>query len=72
MVPPLLFNQILIFYNQSLVEKTTKSKIKMWLKRNGGTMKVSHKAKVNGYRNSMCFSKKYITNIIVLSNLRLK
>ena len=36
-----------LFWNQALVEKTTKSKTKKWLKRNGGIMAVSHQAIVN-------------------------
>ena len=35
-------------------------------------MTVSHQAKVNDYHNSVLFSENAITNIIVLSNLRLQ
>ena len=52
--------------------ETTKSKTKMRLKSNGGTMEVSHQAAVNGYHSSVWFSENSITNIIALSNLRLK
>ena len=44
----------------------------MRLKSNCGTMKVSHEAMVNGYRNSVCFSENAITNIIELINLCLQ
>ena len=44
----------------------------MRLKINGGTITVSHKAAVNGYHSSVWFSENSITNIIELSNLRLK
>ena len=61
-----------IFFNQGLVDKTTKSKTKMWLKSNGGTMTVSHKAIVTVYHNSVWFSEKDTTNIILLRNIRLQ
>ena len=44
-----------IFYNRALLEKIAKSKTKMRLKSNGGTMRVSHQATVNGYHNSVWF-----------------
>jgi hypothetical protein len=46
-----------------------KSKDVMKLQSNGGTMKVNHKASINGYDNEVWFSKDAITNIIALSNL---
>ena len=61
-----------IFCNQFLVEKTNKSKNKMRLKRNGGTMTVSHKATVTGYPKSVWFREKTIMKIIALNNLRLQ
>ena len=61
-----------LFCNQALVGKIAKSKTKVQLKSNGGTMIVSHQATVNQYQNSVCFSKNNITNIVSLSNLRLK
>ena len=44
----------------------------MQLKSNIGTMMVSQKAKVTGYHNSVQFSKKIITNIILLINIILQ
>ena len=38
-----------LFCNKSLVSKTFESKTPMRLKSNGGTMKVNHKATINGY-----------------------
>ena len=61
-----------IFCNRALVEKTTDSKTKMRLKSNGVTMTVSHQATVKGYHNSVWFSENYITDIIVLRNLRIQ
>ena len=55
--------------NPTLVEKTFKSSNSMRLKSNGGTMKVTHKAKMPGYHKDVWFSKRAITNIIALSNL---
>ena len=54
------------------MEKTFKPKTKIRLKINGGTMKVSHQATVNGYHNSVRFSENSITNIIALRNLLLQ
>ena len=61
-----------IFCNRALVEKKTESKTKMRLKSNGVTMTVSHQATVKGYHNSVWFSENYITDIIVLRNLRIQ
>ena len=61
-----------LFYNQVLVEKTTKSETKMRPKINGGTMKVSRQETANGYHNSVWFSEDSITNIIALRNLYLQ
>ena len=61
-----------LFCNRGLSEKKTNSKAKMQLKRNCGTMTVSHQATVNGYHNSVWFSENLTTNIIVISNLRLR
>ena len=44
----------------------------MGLKSNGGAMTVSHKSTVTVYHNSVWFSKKVITEIIALKNLRLQ
>ena len=61
-----------LFFNRDLVEKTTKSKTKIGLKINGGTMKVPHQGTVNGYHNIVWFSENYVSNIISLINLHLK
>ena len=44
----------------------------MGLKSNSGAMTVSHKSTVTVYHNSVWFSKKVITEIIALKNLRLQ
>ena len=41
----------------------------MKLQGNGGTLAVTHKAKVNGYKQYVCFCKDAITNIIAIRNL---
>ena len=61
-----------LFCNQDLVKKTTKSKNKMQLNSNNGTMMVSQKATVTGYHKSVWFNKKTSTNIIALRNPRLQ
>jgi hypothetical protein len=58
-----------LFCNPNLVQNVKKSKDVMKLQSNGGTMKVNHKAPINGYDNKVWFSKDAITNIIALSNL---
>ena len=58
-----------LFCNQALVTETYKSSSNMRLKRNGGTMIVTHKAKMAGYHKNIWFSKIAITNIIALSNI---
>ena len=58
-----------LFCNKSLVSTTFESKTPMWLKSNGGTMKVNHKATINGYDRPVWFSKDAITNIIALKNI---
>ena len=60
-----------LFCNWYLVKKTNKSKTKILLKSNGGTMTVSHQATLDGYHNDMWLSENCITNIIALKNLRL-
>ena len=56
------------FCNRALVTETYKSNISMRLKSNGGTILVTHKAKMARYHKNMWFSKRAITNIIPLSN----
>jgi hypothetical protein len=58
-----------LFCNAALVRKTSKSKLSMRLKSNGGTMAVSRKATLPGYNKSVGFSTIAITNIIALRNL---
>jgi hypothetical protein len=53
-----------------MVEEIYKSKSTMRLKSNGGNLLVKSKAKVPGYRKSVWYSTKAITNIIALSNMR--
>ena len=47
--------------NRALVEKTFKSSKTMRLKSNGGTMEVTHKAKIAGYHTDVWYNKKAIT-----------
>ena len=67
----LLDNQatMALFRNESLVSTTFESKTLMILKRNGGTMKVNHKATINCYERPVWFSKDAITNIVALKNI---
>ena len=58
-----------LFCNESLVSTTFDSKKPMRLKSNDGTMKVNHKATINGYERPVWFSKDAITNIIALKNI---
>jgi ribosomal protein L15 len=58
-----------IFCNQAMVGETSKSVSSMRLKSNGGSMVVTHKAKMPGYHRPVWFSKKAIANILALRNL---
>ena len=58
-----------LFCNESLVSTMFDSKTPMRLKSNGRTMKVNHKATINGYERPVWFSKDVITNIIALKNI---
>ena len=58
-----------LFCNKKLVHETFKSKSAMRLKSNGGSMSVTRKATIPGYRQSVWFSKEAITNIIALANM---
>jgi len=55
--------------NPALVTRTFKSGTSMRLKSNGGTMTVTHKAKMAGYHTHVWYNKKAITNILALSNV---
>jgi uncharacterized protein YodC (DUF2158 family) len=55
--------------NPALVKKMFKSNTSMRLKSNGGTMMVTHKAKVAGYHTHVWYNTKAITNILALSNV---
>ena len=55
--------------NKGLVEKTFKSRSRMKLRSNGGSMMVTHKASLPGYHNKVWYSDRAITNIIALSNI---
>ena len=58
-----------LFCKESLVSTMFESKTPMRLKSNGNTMKVNHKATINGYERPVWFSKDAITNIIALKNI---
>jgi hypothetical protein len=56
-------------FNKELVEGINKATTKLRLKGNGGTMTVSHKARIPGYRFEVWYSKNAIANILSLKNL---
>jgi uncharacterized protein YodC (DUF2158 family) len=55
--------------NPALLKRTFKSGTNMRLKSNGGTMTVTHKAKMAGYHTHVWYNTKAITNILALSNV---
>ena len=58
-----------LFCNSELVENVTKTENNNTIQVNGGTLAVTHKATVPGYKQDVWFIKYYITNIIALKNL---
>ena len=58
-----------LFCNPKLVQQIYKSSSMMKLQSNGGTLKVTEKAILNGYHDNVWFSNKAITNIIALCNI---
>ena len=58
-----------LFFNPELGIETFTYNSSMQLKVNGGTMLVTHKAKMAGYHKNIWSSKRAITNIIALSNI---
>ena len=58
-----------LFYNSDLVENNTKYGKKTKVHGNGGTLEVTHKETVTGYKQDVCFRKYAITKIIYLKNL---
>jgi hypothetical protein len=58
-----------LFCNAALEGKTSKSNSSMRLKSNGGTMVVTRKTTMLGYKKTVWFSTRAITNIISLRNL---
>ena len=60
-----------LFCNRALAENNTKSKTKIRLKRNDGTMTVSHQSMANCHHKNVWFSEYTITNIVALRNLRI-
>ena len=58
-----------LFCNLDLVENVTKDEKKIKLQGNGGTLVVTHKTTVAGYKQEAWFNKDAITNIIALKNL---
>ena len=55
-----------LFYNSDLVENITKSGKEITVQGNGGTLAVTHKETVPGYKQDVWFSKDSITNTINL------
>ena len=58
-----------LFYNSELVENITKSGKKIPVQGNGGTLAVTHKETVPGYKQDVWLSKDAITNKIALKKL---
>ena len=58
-----------LFCNSDLVENIRKDGKKMKVQVNGGTLAVTHKATVLGYKQDLWFRKDDITKIIYLKNL---
>jgi hypothetical protein len=58
-----------LFCNDQLVLETHESRSTMRLRSNGGSMSVTRRANMSGYRQSVWFSKGAITNIVALSNM---
>ena len=58
-----------LFCNQKLVQQVSKSDKPMRVQSNGGTIQVTHKATMRGYKHDIWFSKHALTNILSLSNL---
>ena len=63
------FSTMDMFYNSDLVGNTTKAGKNMTVQGNGGTLAVTHKVKLHGYKQYVWFIKDVITNIIALKNL---
>ena len=55
--------------NPALVRKIFKARKPMRLKSNGGTMRVTHQARLQGYNKTVWFEVSAITNIISLANI---
>jgi hypothetical protein len=58
-----------IFCNAALVSNISKSRSNIRLKSNGSTMVVTRKATMEGYKKTVWFTNRAITNIIALRNL---
>ena len=58
-----------LFYNSDQVENITKSGRKITVQGNGGTLAVTHKATLPGYKQDFWFRKDAITNIIALKTI---
>jgi hypothetical protein len=58
-----------LFCNRKLVQQVSKSDKPMRVQSNGGTIQVTHKATMRGYKHDIWFSKHALTNILSLSNL---
>ena len=58
-----------MLYNSDLVDNTTKPRNKMTVQVSGGTIVVTHKATVPGYKQYIWFNKYDITKIISFKNL---
>ena len=58
-----------LFCNSDIVENITKTENKVTVQGNGGTLVVTHKEIVSGYKQYVFFIKYSITNVIALKNM---
>ena len=54
--------------NKKLATKIDKSNLTMTVQGNGGTLDITHRAKLKGYTSKLLFRKEAITNILSLKN----
>ena len=58
-----------LFWNSDLVENITKAGKRMTVQDNGGTLAITHRLKMTGYKQDVWFRKGVIPNIIFLKSL---
>ena len=60
---------IYLFWNSELVKNITNNRKRITVQGKGGTLLITYKAMVPGYKQDVCLRKYYITNIIALKTL---